>query len=132
MNLITTLVAMTIGFAAVAQADVITMECKTEKGTKLNIVYDNYSAETHKAELILLSIGGVDMKERLADDRFGTTGGKPRFGIVEFPKAGMNAQFSISGSGTYTVYKNGSFSGEEHNLSCEDKTPKAEKEDSSF
>ncbi len=133
MNLVTTLIALTIGFSVVAQAGVITtMVCKTEKGTELKLIYDNYSELVKGSELISLTIAGDDMSERLQNDHFGTTGGRPSFAVTEFPTAGKHTSFTISKAGTYTVYKNGSYSGEEHNLSCEDKTPKAEKEDSSF
>ena len=72
------------------------------------------------------------MLPSLKNGRFGTSGGTPKFALVNFPKPGFTTRFSMYASGTYTVYKEGSFSGEAHPISCSVETEKVQKEDNSF
>ncbi len=131
MKSILTLLTLTLAFSFSAQAALTTASCKTEKGTALHLVYDAYSAQSHKAELVELTIAGEQMAHRLENGRFGTTGGSPRFGIVDFPQAGLRTDFDIYGR-TYTVYKAGSFSGDVHQMTCTIEQPKKDVVDTSF
>lgn len=132
MKSVLSLLALTVGFSAVTNAEVITLDCKTEKSTSVVLVYDNYSKATNQAELISIKIAGQEMSSQLENNRFGTSGGRPNFGITNFPQAGLNTRFNMYGTGTYTVYKNGSFSGDEHAISCEVKAPQKAKPDTGF
>ena len=132
MKSLLSLIALTIGFSTVTKAEMMTLDCKTEKGTSLVLVYDSGSNATNKPEMISLSVAGQDMTNRLEGGRFGTSGGRPTFGLTDFPQAGLTTRFNMYSTGTYTVYKSGSSSGEEHQILCEVKAPKKVKPDSGF
>ncbi len=132
MKTLLSLVTMSLILSNVASADVITLDCKTEKQTSVVLVYDNWSKESNKPELVSLTIAGQDMSGRLEGNRFGTSGGRPIFGLTDFPQAGMMTRFNMYASGTYTVYKAGSMSGDEHQIACEVKAPIKVKPDSGF
>jgi hypothetical protein len=132
MKPIFTLLALTMGFTAISQASVVTLNCRTEKSTSLILVYDDYSKAKQGAELISLKIAGREMGGQLENNHFGTSGGRPTFGILDFPQAGLTTRFNIYSTGTYTVYKAGSFSGDEHQITCEVATDQPAKTDTSF
>ena len=132
MKSILTILAVTFVITAISQASVITLDCRTEKSTSVVLKYDDYSKAKQGAELISLKIAGTEMGGQLENNRFGTSGGRPTFGILDFPKVGLTTRFNIYSTGTYTVYKAGSFSGDEHKITCEIGTEQAASTDTSF
>lgn len=132
MKSILSLLALSIGFSAVTKADVITLDCKTEKSTSVVLVYDTNWWLTKRAELISIEIAGQEMSSKLENNRFVTKGGRPNFAITDFPQAGLTTQFNLYTTGTYTVYKPFNLSGDVHVINCEVKAPQKEKVDTDF
>lgn len=126
MKSILSILVSALLFSNISQAVVMTLNCTTEKGTELNLTYDNYPAQ-----LISLKIAGKDLSSQLSG-RFGTTDGRPNFTLSDFPQAGLNTHFNVYATGTYTVMKAGSFSGQDYAIKCTVIAPEAKKVDNSF
>ncbi len=112
-------------FSSLTQATVMTLNCLTEKGTELNLTYDNWSTATNKPELFSLKIAGKDFTSE-AMQSFGTTGGRSNFNLRNFPKPNMTTHFNIYTTGAYTV------SGQDYAIKCSIVIPEIKKVDNSF
>ncbi len=131
MKSIISVLATTLLFSNYASSAVMGLNCKTDKGTELNLVYDNYSSATNRAELISIKVAGKDLTSQISG-RFGTSGGRPYFTLSNFPKVGLDTHFNMYTTGTYTVAKAGSMSGDTYSITCSVVSPESKPVDNSF